>query len=140
MYQKLMIVGNVGQAPTMRYTPAGKAVTTFSVAVNRRWTNDDGSAGNEVTWFQVSAWGRLAEVCNQYLEKGRQVLIEGRLRPDGETGAPRVWTGNDDQVRASFEVVAEVVKFLGGSRQGQEAEVVGQGELPGTMEAQDIPF
>lgn len=137
MYQKLIIVGNVGRAPEMRYTPAGKAVTAFSVAVNRKWTNDDGSTGNEVTWFQVSAWGRLGEVCNQYLEKGRQVLIEGRLRPD-ETGAPRVWTGNDGQARASFEVVAEVVKFLGGSR--QEQGEAGQGELPGTMEAQDIPF
>lgn len=137
MYQKLVIVGNLGRDPEMRYTPAGKAVTAFSVAVNRKWTNDDGTPGNEVTWFQVSAWGRLAEVCNQYLEKGRQVLVEGRLRPD-ETGAPRVWMGNDGRARASFEVVAEVVKFLCGSR--QEQGEAGQGELPGTMEAQDIPF
>ena len=123
MFQKLIIVGNLGGDPEMRYTPNGKAVTHFSVAVNRKWTNEDGSQGEEVTWFRISTWGKLAEACNQYLSKGRQVFIEGRMNPDQQTGGPRVWTGNDGQARASFEVVAETVKFLG-SRGEQECTSV----------------
>jgi len=94
MYQKIIIMGNLGNDPEMRYTPQGKPVTNFSVATNRKWTNADGTPGEETIWFRVSAWGKLGEVCNQYLSKGRQVFVEGRLRPDPETGAPRIWTGN----------------------------------------------
>jgi single-strand DNA-binding protein len=114
MYQKVIIVGNLGRDPEMRYTQDGTPVTSFSVATNRQWTNADGSRGEETVWFRVSAWRRLAETCNQYLEKGRQVLIEGRLQPDRDTGGPRVWTGNDGVPRASFEITAYTVKFLGG--------------------------
>lgn len=114
MYQKVLIVGNLGRDPEMRYTPAGKAVTNFSVATNRRWNGPDGQQNEETVWFRVSTWGRMAEVCNEYLEKGRQVLIEGRLQPDPDTGGPRTWTGNDGVIRASFEVTASTVKFLGG--------------------------
>lgn len=151
MYQKLTIVGNLGHDPEMRYTPAGKAVTTFSVATNRKW---DG--GEETVWFRVSAWGRLAEVCAEHLSKGRAVLVEGRLRPDPETGGPRIWTRQDGTPAASFEVVAQVVKFLGGRGDGtdrrvQEArayvEQVRQSRTgqrapgpPGLIEAEDVPF
>lgn len=141
MYQKVIIVGNLGRDPEMRYTPNGSAVTNFSVATNRRWTNQDGSQGEETVWFRVSTWGKLAEVCNQYLSKGRQVLIEGILRPDPETGGPRVWTGNDGRARASFEVVAQTVKFLGG--RGDQVSAGPSSDLeepPGLVEADDIPF
>jgi single-strand DNA-binding protein len=141
MYHKIIIVGNLGRDPEMRYTPKGTPVTNFSVATNRKWTNEDGSLGEETTWFRISAWGKLGEVCNQYLSKGRQVFIEGRMNPDQQTGGPRVWTGNDGQARASFEVVAETVKFL-----GSRGEQTGLGppsdleEPPGLGEVEDIPF
>jgi single-strand DNA-binding protein len=113
MYQKITIVGNLGNRPEMRYLPNGDPVTNFSVATNRRWTGKDVQQQEETVWFRVSAFGRLAEVCNQYLSAGRQVLVEGRLRPDDD-GNPRTWIGNDGAARASFDVVAQTVKFLGG--------------------------
>lgn len=119
MYQKLVIVGNLGQDPEMRYMPDGQAVTNFSLACNRRWNDRaTGEQQEEVTWYRVSVWGRQAEAANQYLSKGRQVLIEGRLRPDPATGGPRLWTRNDGSIGASFEVVADRVQFLGGNGNG----------------------
>jgi len=112
MYQKIIIVGNLGGDTEMRYTPSGKAVTNFSVASNRRYTGSDGQRVDETNWFRISAWGRQAETCNQYLRRGSMVLIEGRLTADPETGGPRVWTGQDGQPRASFEVTAQSVQFL----------------------------
>ena len=123
MYHKITIVGNLGRDPEMRYTPSGKAVTNFSVATNRKWTNADGTPGEETTWFRVSAWGRMAEVCNEYLSKGRLVMVEGTMI--SENGSPRVWTGNDGEARASFEVNASMVKFLGGSRDNGSTEEEG---------------
>ena len=73
MFEQLLIVGNLGKDPDTRYTSAGVAVTTFPVAVNRKWTNQDGTPGEEDTWFRVTTWRKLAETCAQYLAKGRQV-------------------------------------------------------------------
>ena len=139
MYQRLTIIGNLGQDPEMRYMSDGTPVTNFSVATNRRWTSADGSQGEETVWFRVTAWRRMAEVCNEYLEKGRQVLVEGRLRPDRDTGGPRVWTGRDGQPRASFEVTASTVKFLG---RGTAAPGGGAADLPEEPpeEEEEIPF
>ncbi len=119
MYQKTVIVGNLGSKPELRYTPQGDAVATLRVAVNRRWTGQDGQPGEETTWFQVSVWGAQAEACHQYLTKGRMVLVEGRLIPDQTSGGPRIWTGNDGQPRASFELRAMTVRFLGGGESSQ---------------------
>lgn len=141
MYQKLTIVGNLGQDPEMRYTPDGTPVTNFSVATNRRWTNADGSQGEETVWFRVTAWRRLAEVCNEYLEKGRQVLVEGRLRPDPQTGGPRVWTDRNGNPRASFELTAQTVQFLGRGVGGPEAGAADMPEEPPVEEGEEeIPF
>jgi len=139
MYHKLTIVGNLGRDPEMRYTSDGTPVTNFSVATNRRWTNRDGSQGEETIWFRVTAWRRMAEVCNEYLEKGRQVLVEGRLQPDQETGGPRVWTDRDGQPRASYEVTAQTVKFLG---RGVAAPGRGAADIPEEPpeEEEEIPF
>ena len=112
MYAKMIIVGNLGGDPEMRYVPDGTPVTNFSVAVNRRWNNADGSQGEETLWFRCTAWRKTAEVVNQYLAKGRQVLVEGRLRPD-ENGNPRVFTRNDGSAGSSYEVTVETIKFLG---------------------------
>jgi len=139
MYHKITIVGNLGQDPEMRYTRDGTPVTHFSVATNRRWANADGSPGEETTWFRITAWGRQAETCNQYLQKGRQVLIEGQLRPDQATGGPRIWTGNDGVPRASFEVTARMVKFLGGRGAEPPSEMPGDFEEP-PEEEEEIPF
>jgi single-strand DNA-binding protein len=114
MYQKLMIIGNLGSDPELRFTPQGDPVCSFSVATNRRWAGRDGQPGEETTWWRVSVWGKQAESCNQYLSKGRQVMVEGALTPDKETGGPRIWAGNNGQQRASYEVRANGVQFLGG--------------------------
>jgi single-strand DNA-binding protein len=140
MYHKVIIVGNLGRDPEMRYMPDGTPVTNFSVATNRRWNNPDGSQGEETVWFRISAWRRLAEVCNQYLQKGRQVLVEGQMQPDRATGAPRVWTGNDGVARASYEVRALTVQFLGGRGEGPPAEAPGGLEEPPPEAEEEIPF
>lgn len=113
-YQKVIIVGNLGGDPELRYLPNGTAVASFSVATNRRWKNQDGSEGEETVWFRVSAWRRQAEVAAEYLKKGRQVMVEGHLTPDKATGGPRIWEGNDGTPRASFELQADRIVFLGG--------------------------
>lgn len=100
MFQTIIIVGNVGRDPEMRYTPGGQAVTSFSVATNRQYTNNSGETVKETIWFRVSAWGKTGEVCNQYLKKGSKVLVEGRLTADPATGGPRVWTAQDESTRA----------------------------------------
>ena len=118
MYQKVIIAGYLGRDPEMRYTPSGQAVTNLSVATSRRWSDRDGNSQEETIWWRVAVWGKMAETCNQYLFKGRPVLIEGRVRPDPVTGGPRIWTDKDGQPRASYEVNAISVRFLGGNGGG----------------------
>ncbi len=132
MYHTIIIVGNLGKDPEMRYTPSGQAVTSFSVATSRKYTTGGGEQVEETIWFRVSAWGKSAEVCNQYLKKGSKVLIEGRLTPDKSTGGPRVYEKQDGTTAASFEVNASVVKFLSGSKDGQATESAG--DEPGFMQ------
>ena len=112
MYQKLIVVGNLGGDPEMKEVN-GQAVTTFSLATNRRWNNAQGQQVDETTWFRVSVWGRRAEVANEYLMKGSKVLVEGRLKPDADTGGPRLWTRQDGTPAASFEVTADNFSFVG---------------------------
>lgn len=138
MYQKIIIVGNLGRDPEMRYTPQGTPVTNLSVATSRKWTNADGTPGEETIWFRVSAWGKQAETCNQYLVKGQQVLVEGRLRPDPATGEPRIWTGNDGVARASYELSASTVRFLG--KPMGRAEVGPEEAIEEAIEEGEIPF
>jgi single-strand DNA-binding protein len=136
-YQKLVIAGNLGRDPEMRYTPGGQAVTNFSVATNRQYTNSNGEKIKETVWFRVSAWGRQAEICNQYLRSGAKVLIEGRLNPDKETGGPRIWNAQDGQPRASFEMTADRVVFMDSRGDGEYSA----GESgPEMIEEDDIPF
>ena len=114
MYHQIILVGNLGQDPDMRYTAQGDAVTNFSVATNRRWTGKDGQPAEQTTWFRISVWGAQAEACNSYLQKGRQVLVIGEMSPDRESGNPRTWADQTGQVRASYEIRARTVQFLGG--------------------------
>lgn len=122
----------------MRYTPSGQAVTNFSVATNRRYSTSDGQQVEETTWYRISAWGRQAETCNQYLRSGSRVLVEGRLKPDPETGGPRLYQRQDGSWGASYEVTARYVKFLS-TRAEDEAY---QASHPNEQQAEedDIPF
>lgn len=142
MYQKITIAGNLGGDPEMRYMPDGTAVTNFSVATNRRWTDSrTGQQQEETIWFRISVWGKRAEIANQYLTKGQKVLVEGRLRPDPQTGAPRLWTRQDGTVAASYEITADNFVFLSSkgeseSYSGDEAEY---NDAP-AQEEDEIPF
>jgi single-strand DNA-binding protein len=143
-YHTVILVGNLGRDPEMRYTPAGQAVTNFSIAVNDDYTNNNGERVKRTIWVRVSAWGKQAENCNQYLKKGSKVLVEGRLTADAATGGPRIWNGQDGTPRASFEVSAQTVRFLSSRSETAEA---GMGETAATDEGMgavgdegDIPF
>ena len=145
-FHTIIITGNLGRDPEMRYTPSGQAVTSFSVAQNDSYTNSNGEKVKRTLWFRVTAWGKQAETCNQYLKKGAMVLVEGRLTADPATGNPRIWSGQDGQARASFEVSAQIVRFL--SARGESAEsggapVAGSGSMDMAAEMppeDDIPF
>ena len=132
MYQKTIIVGNLGGDPEMRYTPSGTAVTNFSVAVSRRWTGRDGQKQEKTTWFRVNAWDKLAELTNQYLSKGRLVLVEGDVEA-------RAWTTQEGEARASLELRAINVQFLGGASQSEGHNAGGSGDSSPAGE-DDIPF
>ena len=134
-YEKIVIVGRVGKQPELRYTPSGKAVVSFPVAVNKR-TGD-----RKVTkWFRVSVWDKQAENCNQYLQQGQEVLVEGELQADDGTGGPHVWTRQDGSVGASFELTASVVRFgarADGEKSGSDQHG-GDGHAGYTED--DVPF
>jgi single-strand DNA-binding protein len=146
MYQTIIIAGNVGRDPEMRYTPSGQAVTSFSVATNRQYTNNNGETVKETIWFRISAWGKTGEICNQYLKKGSKVLVEGRLTADPATGGPRVWTAQDGSTRASFEVYAQTVRFLSSRSEAAEpgsggvAAPAAEEGIPPAGDEGDIPF
>ena len=138
MFQKLVIVGRLGRDPEMRFTPTGQAVTSFSGATDRQYTDQSGKPVKETVWFRVTAWGKLAETCNTYLQKGKLVLIEGRLTVDAKTGGPRTWVGQDGTPRASYEVTAQTVKFL-----SQRTEGAGEGGPEEDLDiapSEEIPF
>jgi single-strand DNA-binding protein len=104
-----MIIGHLGKDPEMRYTPSGRPVTTFSAAVSRSWNSADGERHAETEWFNIVAWGNLAEICKQYLTKGQQVYIEGRLQT-------RRWDDKEGQKHTNVEIVANEMMMLGDRR------------------------
>ncbi len=130
---KIIVVGNLGRDPEMRFTPNGRPVTSFSVATSRRYTTSAGEQREETEWFTVVTWSKLAEQCNQFLTKGRLVYVEGRLRT-------HTWESQDGQKHSRNEIVADRVSFL--DRQavaplpGEKVEETGAEEL----EPEDIPF
>ena len=141
MLQKIMIIGNLGRDPEMRFTESGQAVTNMSVATNRKYTNSEGEKIERVAWFRVSVWGKQAEACNEYLAKGKQVHVEGRLITD-ENGNPRMWTGEDGEQHTAFEINAYAVHFLG-TKPISEPPPVPEEEAPAAPETEredDIPF
>ena len=131
---KVMIIGNVGRDPEMRYTPSGSAVTSFSVAVSRRWTTPENEVRDETEWFNVVAWNKLAETCNSLITKGRKVYIEGRLQT-------RSWEGPDGQKKYRTEVIASTMLLLDNRPREAGAPSGGEPGFPSDeMEPDDIPF
>lgn len=120
MLNKVMIIGNVGKEPEMRFTPSGNPVTSFSVAVNSKFGESE-----TTEWFNIVAWKKLAETCNQYLQKGQQIYVEGRLQT-------RTWEGDDGVKHYRTEIIASQVQFLG-KRKDIESE-------PNEVDNPDIPF
>jgi single-strand DNA-binding protein len=122
---KVMIIGRLGQDPEMRYTPSGRPLTKFQLAANRSWTTADGEKKTETEWFNIVAWGKLAEICNQYLKKGQQVYIEGRLHT-------RRWQDDDGANHSSVEVITQEMIMLDG-RAGDENDPESD-DMPGEEE------
>lgn len=134
MYQQIMLIGNLGRDPEMRYTPSGVPVTTFTVAVNRRWTGQDGQPQEKTLWFRVTAWRKLAETASQYLTKGSKVLVVGTLEE------PQAYIDREGQPRASLEVTAQDIRFLSTRSEGMEAPVAASAAESAGMSEEDIPF
>lgn len=128
---KVMIIGNLGRDPEMRFTPSGRPVTSFTVATSRTWSSPDGERHEETEWFNVVAWGKLAETCKQFLVKGQQVYVEGRLQT-------RRWEDQEGRKHFSTEIVADRMIMLGERRSNQQAE---NGPMPDTLSEEDeFPF
>jgi len=140
MYQKLIIIGNLGRDPEQRFLESGKAVTSFSVATSEKWTGQDGQPQERTVWWRVSAFGKLAEICKDYLHKGSKVYVEGRVQADPKTGGPRIWNGQDGAPRASFELTADVVKFLSPKGEGALPAERADGPTTDIEFGDDIPF
>ena len=130
---KVLIIGHLGRDPEMRYTPSGRPVTTFSVATSRSWKTSDGERKSETEWFNIVAWGSLAEICNQYLKKGQQVYIEGRLQT-------RRWEDDDGNKRSTTEVVAREMTMLGDRRDRKDDEGEHEVDESDSGDEDEFPF
>ena len=154
MFQRVTLIGHVGQDPQMRYTPDGTPVTNISVAtkssINKERNPDCPNGWKEsyngrnwelTTWWRVTCWRWLAENVNQYVTKGMLVFVEGEVNGEAVDGSqnPRVWTGNDGNPRASFEITARTVKFMSRAGEGTSGAPVGE-PPPEGFEEDAIPF
>ncbi len=134
---KVQLIGNLGADPDFRTTPSGTSVTTFSVATTEMWTNKDGQPEQKTEWHRIVTWGKLAEISRDYLKKGKQVYVEGRLQT-------RSWEDRDGQKRYTTEIVANQMLMLGGAPQeGAEVREAGQQTspvIPAQSEEDELPF
>jgi single-strand DNA-binding protein len=133
---KVILIGNLGADPELRYTPGGKAVANFNVATHEQWTGKDGEKGERTEWHKIVAWARLGEICGEYLHKGSQVYIEGRLQT-------RSWEDREGNKRYTTEIIAQTMQMLGPPSKGGEATSVEErfpNEEPISIPDDDIPF
>lgn len=137
---KVILVGCLGRDPEVRYTKSGQAVASFSLATSERWTGKDGNKEEKTEWHRITAWGKLGEICGEYLSKGKQVYIEGRLQT-------REWEDKDNNKRQTTEIVANNMTMLGQAGGSQGASQGGSsGGYSGSaggfddLEDSDIPF
>lgn len=137
MFQQLILIGHLGNDPELRYTPSGQPYAGFRLAVNRRWTGDNGQPMEKTTWFNVTTWRRQAELSSQYLNKGRRVMIIG------EVESARPYTDREGNQRASIDVTAREIRFIENRNNEQEVGVEshtnGAPEIVGAEQG-DIPF
>ena len=137
MYQKTIVIGHLGKDPEMRYTATGTPVTSFNIATTRKWNNQNGEPQEKTTWFRVTCWQKTAELAAQYLKKGRLVLVEGDIEA-------QAYTDREGNPRASLELRATNLKFMGGGREeggGMPGGPSGQGngdDFP--THEDDLPF
>lgn len=129
-FNKIIVVGNLGRDPELKYTPAGNAVCNFSIASNEKKRDKNGDMQDVTTWFRVTLWNKQAENASKYLTKGSSVYIEGRLRVEE-------WTDKDEKTRFTLEVNATDMQFLSGGRSGDEAHG-GGGAAAGGINANDF--
>lgn len=134
MYQSITLIGNLGNDPEMRYTPSGVPVASFSLAVSKSVKSEDGQRQDKTIWFRVTAWRKLAETASQYLAKGRQVMVIGEIEE------PRVFTGKDGEHRASLDVTAYTIKFLGQRSTGDADAPAQEAQPAAKISDADIPF
>ena len=133
---KVILLGNLGSEPELKYTPSGKAVANFSLATSEQWTKKDGEKNEKTEWHRIVAWDRLGEICGEYLHKGKQVYIEGRIQT-------RAWEDREGNKRYTTEIVAHTMKMLGASGGGGKAaspEERFPNEEPISIPEDDIPF
>jgi len=130
---KVMVIGHLGRDPEMRYTPSGRPVTTFSVATSRSWTTSEGERRSETEWFNIVAWGSLAEICKQYLNKGQQVYVEGRLQT-------RRWEDEEGNKRSTVELVAREMIMLGDRRKDEHEDSEETHSSDRQEEEDEFPF
>ncbi len=132
---KIIVIGNLGRDPEMRYTPKGQGVTSFSIASSRKYTTSAGEQREETEWFNCSAFGRLAETCNQYLTKGKQVYVEGRL-------SSRTYQTQSGETRHSNDINVNEIQFLGqrGDSNGQEPAPAPEEYQEAAADMDDLPF
>ena len=135
---KIIVIGNLGRDPEMRYLASGQSVTSFSIASNRRYTTASGEQREETEWFNVSAFGRLGETCNQYLTRGQQIYVEGRL-------SSRTYQGNDGQTRFSNDITLTDMQMLGRRSENDAGGAYEYGgeranDGPGVDDVDDLPF
>ena len=131
MYQNMTLIGNVGKDPEMRHTASGVPVTSFSVAVSRQWRTAGGEKQEKTTWFRVTTWRKLAEICGSMLTKGQRVLVTGEMEEAS------VWVDKQGNSKASLDVTAQVVKFLNSRA---ETDAVNQNNLSRSEREPDIEF
>jgi single-strand DNA-binding protein len=142
----VILVGNLGKDPELSYLPSGQSVAKFSLATSRSYKDKNGEMKEETEWHNIVAWGKLGEICAQYLSKGRQAYVEGRIQT-------RTWEGRDGNKRTSVDIVAEDVQMLGsrgesssgaGGRSGERSRTAqadeGADSAPSEITDDDIPF
>ncbi|MEM7008803.1 MAG: single-stranded DNA-binding protein [Thermodesulfobacteriota bacterium] len=132
---KVMLIGNLGRDPEIRYTTGGQAVANFTIATTERYTNKAGERQEDTEWHRIVAWGRLAEICGEYLTKGRMVYIEGSIRT-------RSWEDKEGNTRYTTEIVARNMQMLGGQGQGtrSDAPSAADDKMPGDFDIEDDSF
>jgi len=128
-FNQAIIMGNLTRDPEMRYTPNGQPVTTFSIATNRRWKNNEGQLQEETEFHNVVAWGKLAEICGQILYKGRKALVSGRIKT-------RHWEGQDGSKRTVTEIIADTISATGSPKTSGESSLVAATEETSTQTSQ----